>query len=134
MVASKKNMNKKIIQTESAPAAIGPYSQAVAAAEMVFTAGQIPVDPATGKMIAGGITEQTRQVLQNLEAVLTASGAALESVIKTTVYLQDMTEFAAMNQVYAEFFTQNPPARSTVEVAGLPLLARVEIEAIALRQ
>ena len=127
-------MKRKIIQTDNAPGAIGPYSQGTKNGEMVFTAGQIPVDPGTGNIVEGGIAEQTRQVLQNLEAVLLAGGAELDSVMKTTVFLQDMTEFTAMNEIYAEFFTKNPPARSTIEVAALPLAARVEIEAIAMKK
>ncbi len=125
-------MNRKTIETDTAPGAIGPYSQGTVSGALVFTAGQIPIDPDTGNIVEGGIAEQTRQVLQNLEAVLIAGGATLESVMKTTVFLQDMTEFPAMNEVYAEFFPNKPPARSTVEVAALPLSARVEIEAIAL--
>jgi 2-iminobutanoate/2-iminopropanoate deaminase len=99
---------------------------------MVFTAGQIPLDPATGKMVAGDIQDQTRQSLKNLQAVLEAAGAGMDSVMKTTVFLQDMGEFKLMNEIYAEFFPDNPPARSAVEVAALPLGARVEIEAIGL--
>jgi len=127
-----KKMKRKIIHTDNAPAAVGPYSQAVKSKEMVFTAGQIPLDPATGKLAAGGIEEQTRQALTNLKAVLKAAGSGMNAVMKTTVFLLDMGEFAAMNAVYAEFFSKNPPARSAVQVAALPLGARVEIEAIAL--
>ncbi len=125
-------MIRKLVQTDNAPAAVGPYSQGTKTEELLFTAGQIPLDPATGSMVGDGIQEQTRQVLQNLQAVLEAGGASLDSVMKCTVFLQDMGEFAAMNEVYAEFFSENPPARSAVEVAALPLGARVEIEAIAL--
>jgi len=125
-------MIRKLIQTDKAPAAVGPYSQGTKTEELLFTAGQIPLDPATGSMVEGGIQEQTRQVLQNLQAVLEAGGANLDSVMKCTVFLQDMGEFAAMNEMYTEFFPENPPARSAVEVAALPLGARVEIEAIAL--
>jgi len=124
-------MKKSIIHTEKAPAAVGPYSQATRAGELVYTAGQIPLDPATGKMVEGGIEAQTRRALENLQAVLEAAGAGLDSVLKTTVFLQDMGEFAAMNGIYAEFFPENPPARSAVQVAALPLGARVEIEAVA---
>ncbi len=124
-------MKKTIIHTEKAPAAVGPYSQANRAGELVYTAGQIPLDPATGKMVEGGIEAQTRRALENLQAVLEAAGAGLDSVLKTTVFLHDMGEFAAMNGVYAEFFPENPPARSAVQVAALPLGARVEIEAVA---
>jgi len=123
---------KKIISTDNAPAAIGPYSQAVAANGFVFLSGQIPLDPASGQLIAGGIREQTRRVLENLKAVLTASGSSLGQVVKTTVYLKDMGEFAAMNEVYSEYFTDQPPARATVEAARLPKDVRVEIDCIAI--
>jgi len=122
---------KEIIQTASAPQAIGPYSQAVKINGFVFASGQIPIDPATGEFVAGGIEEQTEQVLKNLSAVLEAAGSGLGSVIKTTVFLADMQEFTAMNGVYGKFFGQEPPARATVEAARLPRDARVEIEAIA---
>lgn len=125
-------MKRKVVQTDKAPAAVGPYSQATKTGKLVFTAGQIPLDPATGKVVEGGIQEQTRQALTNLQAVLEAAGAGLDSAMKTTVFLQDMGEFAAMNAVYKEFFPSEPPARSAVEVAALPLGVRVEIEAIAL--
>ncbi len=127
-------MKKSIIHTENAPAAVGPYSQGTRTGQFVYTAGQIPLDSATGKMVEGGIEAQTRQSLTNLKAVLEAGGASLDSVMKTTVFLLDMGEFAAMNGVYAEFFGENPPARSAVQVAALPLGARVEIEAVALRK
>jgi 2-iminobutanoate/2-iminopropanoate deaminase len=123
---------KQIIKTEGAPGAIGPYSQAVRAGGFIFLSGQIPTDPQTGTFVAGGIAEQTEQVLKNLAAVLEAAGASLASVVKTTVFLVDMNDFTAMNEVYARFFTENPPARATVEAARLPRDARVEIEAIAL--
>jgi len=125
-------MTRQIVQTDNAPGAVGPYSQANKNDNMVFTAGQLPLDPATGSFVEGGIQEQTRQVLKNLRAVLEAAGAGLDTVMKTTVFLQDMGEFASMNEIYAEFFAENPPARSTIEVAALPMGARVEIEAIAL--
>lgn len=125
-------MPKEIISTKHAPAAVGPYSQAVRAGNMVFTAGQIALDPATGKMLEDDITVQTEQVLKNLTAVLKAAGTCLDNVVKCTVFLQDMGEFAAMNAVYGQFFSENPPARSAVQAAALPLGARVEIEAIAL--
>jgi 2-iminobutanoate/2-iminopropanoate deaminase len=120
------------IQTENAPAAIGPYSQAIKAGGFVFASGQIPTDPQTGQFVAGGIAEQTEQVLKNLRAVLEAAGSSLDQVVKTTVFLADMKEFSAMNEVYARFFPEPPPARATVAVAGLPRDARVEIEVVAL--
>ena len=123
---------KQIIKTEDAPKAIGPYSQAVAAGGFVFASGQIPTDPATGQCVEGGITEQTEQVLRNLSKVLEAAGTGLERVLKTTVFLADMNDFAAMNETYGKFFGENPPARSTVEAARLPRDARVEIDVIAL--
>jgi 2-iminobutanoate/2-iminopropanoate deaminase len=123
---------KEIIQTGHAPQAIGPYSQAVKANGLIFASGQIPIDPQTGQFVAGGITEQTEQVLKNLEAVLEAAGSGLANVVKTTVFLIDMQEFTAMNEVYGRFFKEQPPARATVEAARLPRDARVEIEAIAL--
>lgn len=121
------------IRTDSAPAAIGPYSQAQAIDGLVFCSGQVPLDPRTMKLVDGGIEAQTRQVFCNIQAVLEAAGVTLGHVVKTTVFLQDMTEFAAMNAVYAECFGSHAPARSTVEVARLPLGARVEIECIAAR-
>jgi len=124
-------MSKTIIQTEHAPAAIGPYSQAVRVGQFVYTAGQIPLDPATGSMVENDITIQTERALRNLQAVLAAAGGGLQNVVKTTVFLQDMAEFAAMNAVYAQFFRENPPARSAVQAAALPLGSRVEIEAVA---
>jgi len=120
------------IQTEHAPGAIGPYSQAIKAGDFVFASGQIPIDPQTGEFVAGGIREQTERVLKNLAAVLEAAGTGLDQVVKTTVFLADMGEFAAMNEVYGKFFTDVPPARATVAAASLPRGARVEIEAIAL--
>jgi len=120
------------IQTEDAPTAIGPYSQAIKAGGFVFVSGQIPIDPQTGQFVAGGITEQTERVLRNVSAVLEAAGSGLDQVVKTTVFLADMKEFAAMNEVYGRFFIGAPPARATVAAAGLPRDARVEIEAIAL--
>ncbi|MEJ5241841.1 MAG: RidA family protein [Anaerolineales bacterium] len=123
---------KKIIHTEKAPKAIGPYSQAVQIANLIFTAGQIGLDPQTGELVGTDIESQTRQVLTNLKHILEAAGSSLSHVVKTTVFLQDMSEFPRMNAVYAEFFPENPPARSTVAVAALPKGARVEIEAVAL--
>jgi 2-iminobutanoate/2-iminopropanoate deaminase len=122
---------KKTIATDKAPKALGPYSVAVSTGHLVFTAGQLGLDPATNKLAEGGIQAQTRQALTNIKAVLEAAGTGLDKVIKTTVFLQDMGEFQAMNAVYAQFFPEEPPARSTVEVAALPLGARVEIEAVA---
>jgi 2-iminobutanoate/2-iminopropanoate deaminase len=123
---------KQIIHTADAPKAIGPYSQAVKTNGLVFASGQIPIDPATGQFVPGGIEEQTEQVLKNLTAVLEAAGSGLSRVIKTTVFLADMQEFGAMNEVYGKFFGEEPPARATVEASRLPRDARVEIEAIAL--
>jgi 2-iminobutanoate/2-iminopropanoate deaminase len=120
------------IQTEHAPSAIGPYSQAIKAGDFVFASGQIPIEPQTGEFVAGGIREQTERVMKNLAAVLEAAGTGLDQVVKTTVFLADMGDFAAMNEVYGSFFTNVPPARATVAAAGLPRDARVEIEVIAL--
>ena len=122
---------KDIIATDRAPQAIGPYSQAVCAGSLVFASGQIPINPATGEFVAGGIAEQTEQVLRNLTAVFEAAGLSLNQVVKTTVFLVDMDDFTAMNEVYGRFFGQQPPARATVQAARLPRDARVEIEAIA---
>ena len=122
---------KQIIATDRAPRAIGPYSQAVRVGNLVFASGQIPIDPNTGEFVPGGITEQTEQVLRNLTAVFEAAGLGLSKVIKTTVFLADMNDFTAMNEVYGRFFAEQPPARATVQAAGLPRDARVEIEAIA---
>jgi 2-iminobutanoate/2-iminopropanoate deaminase len=123
---------KKIIFTDKAPKAIGPYSQAIRTELMVFTAGQVGLDPATGELVQGGIEAETRQVLTNLKHVLEASDSGLNYVVKTTVFLKDMNDFAKMNAIYAEFFSQNPPARSTIAAAALPKNALVEIEVIAL--
>jgi 2-iminobutanoate/2-iminopropanoate deaminase len=120
------------ISAESAPKAIGPYSQAVRTRDLLFLSGQIALDPASGQLIAGDIREQTERVLKNLQEVLEAADSALERVVKTTVYLKDMNDFPAMNEVYGRFFTADPPARSTVEVARLPRDARVEIDVIAI--
>jgi 2-iminobutanoate/2-iminopropanoate deaminase len=122
---------KKIVITEKAPKAIGPYSQAICIEDLVFTAGQVGLDPATMELVEGGIEAQTRQVLTNLSHVLEAADSGLNFVIKTTVFLKDMADFAAMNVIYAEFFPGKPPARSTVQVAGLPKGALVEIECVA---
>ena len=124
---------KTRIQTDHAPAALGPYSQAIVTGNMVYTAGQTPIDPATGKLIDGTIEEQTHRVLQNIKSVLEAAGSSLAKVVKTTVFLTLMSDFAAMNGVYAQYFnTDAPPARSTIQVAGLPLGAMIEIETVAI--
>lgn len=123
---------KQVISTEKAPSAIGPYSQAIRIGNLVFCSGQIPIDPETGEFVSGGIKEQTEQVLKNLTAVLESAGATLQNVVKTTVFLADMNDFAAMNEVYAKFFSDNKPARSTVQAARLPRDAKVEIECIAI--
>ena len=123
---------KEVIQTSNAPQAIGPYSQAIKVNGMVFASGQIPLDPKTQQIIEGDISKQTERVLQNLEGVLVAAGSGLDRVIKTTVYLADISEFPKMNEVYGRFFSENRPARSTVGVARLPRDARVEIDVIAL--
>jgi len=123
---------KRIVRTAEAPQAIGPYSQAVAAGGLVFASGQIPIDPATGRFVEGGVREQTAQVLRNVSKVLEAAGTGLDRVVRTTVFLADMEDFAAMNEVYGEFFAADPPARSTVQAARLPRDARVEIDVIAL--
>jgi 2-iminobutanoate/2-iminopropanoate deaminase len=125
-------MARSVVATNEAPQAIGPYSQAIAIDNLVFCSGQIPLRP-DGTVLEGDIAAQARQVLTNLRAVLEAAGSSLDQVLKTTVFLADMNEFAAMNAVYSEFFTGEPPARSTVQVARLPRDVRVEIEAIALR-
>jgi 2-iminobutanoate/2-iminopropanoate deaminase len=125
---------REAVATDKAPKAIGPYSQGIKAGDFVFTAGQAGVDPATGKLVEGGIAGQTRQVLKNIQAILEAAGASLDRVVKCGVFLADMADFQAMNAVYAEFFPPdtNPPARTTVQAAKLPLGALVEIDAIAL--
>ena len=129
-------MQRNIVRTPEAPAAIGPYSQAVVVnvgfKQMVFCSGQIALDPATGEMIEGGVADQTRRVLDNLRAVLASTGARFSDVVKTTIFLQSMDDFATVNAVYAERFVHDPPARSTVQVAKLPKGALVEIEAIAI--
>jgi 2-iminobutanoate/2-iminopropanoate deaminase len=124
-------MSRKVLATPQAPAAVGPYSQGVAAAGLVFTAGQIGLDPATGKFVPGGVVEQARRALDNARAVVEAGGATLADVVKVTVFLADMGDFAAFNEVYREFFTADYPARSAVGVAALPVGALVEVEMIA---
>lgn len=122
---------RKVVRTEDAPAAIGPYSQGILCGGFLFCSGQIPLDPATAKMVDGGIEAQTERALRNLEAVLAAGGSSLAAVVKTTVYLADLGDFPAMNGVYGRFFPSDPPARATVQAAKLPAGARVEIDAIA---
>ena len=122
---------RRVIRTERAPAAIGPYSQAIAAEVWLWCSGQVALDPATGQLVGADVAAQTERALQNLQGVLEKAGASLADVVRCTVYLRDMADFAAMNAVYARFFTSEPPARSTVAVAGLPKDARVEIDAIA---
>jgi 2-iminobutanoate/2-iminopropanoate deaminase len=124
-------MHKEVIATEKAPAAVGPYSQAIRLGNLIFTAGQLGLVPGTKDLAGADIASQTHQALQNVKAVLEAAGSCLEHAVKTTVFLLDMGEFGAMNQVYGEFFTKDPPARSTVQVAALPLGGRVEIEVVA---
>ena len=123
---------RKPITTDKAPQAIGPYSQAIAAGQLLFLSGQIPLDPAIGKLVDGGITEQTHRVMSNLRAVLTAAGASFDNVVRTTIFLADMNDFAAVNEVYGSYFENPAPARACVQVAELPMKARVEIDAIAL--
>lgn len=123
---------KHIVTSEQAPKAIGPYSIAVKANGFVFTSGQLGIDPTTGALVEGGVEAETRQALLNLKAVLEAAGSGLDQVVKTTVFLRDMNDFSRMNAVYAQFFTQDPPARSAVQVAALPRAGAVEIESIAL--
>jgi len=124
------NDEKEVIVTDKAPKAIGPYSAGIRSGNMVFTAGQLGIDPATGNLVPGGVEAETRQALQNLKNILESGGSSLAQVIKTTVFLRDMHDFSRMNSVYGEFFLENPPARSTVQVAALPKDAAVEIEAI----
>jgi 2-iminobutanoate/2-iminopropanoate deaminase len=125
-------MKKEIIDTENAPAAIGPYSQAVKARGFLFVSGQIPIVPETGGVVAGDIRDEARQVLENLKNIIAAAGSSMESVVKTTIYLTDMGDFSQVNEVYGEYFTESLPARATVEVAGLPRGVNVEIDAVAL--
>ncbi|HEY5460696.1 MAG TPA: RidA family protein [Deferrimonas sp.] len=124
-------MKREVVRTAGAPAAIGPYSQAVRAGGLLFCSGQIPLDPSTGNLVNGGIEAQAERVLSNLEAVLIAGGETLRSVVKTTVYLVDLGDFPAMNGIYGKFFPEDPPARVTVQVVKLPAGARVEIDAVA---
>ncbi len=124
-------MEKQVVQTDAAPAAIGPYSQAVRSGELLLLSGQIPLDPATGALVGGSIEEETRRVMDNLGAVLAAAGCSFADVLKTTIYLTDLGNFAAVNGVYGGYMGDKPPARATVQVAALPKGARVEIDAIA---
>lgn len=124
---------KEIVRTDRAPSAIGPYSQGISLGDLIFTSGQIPIDPATGQLAAGDIRAAARQSMENVRAILEAAGSALEKVIKTTVYVKDLNDFAAVNEVYGSYFEKDPPARSCVQVAKLPMDALVEIEAIALK-
>jgi 2-iminobutanoate/2-iminopropanoate deaminase len=126
-------MKRQIVATDAAPKAVGPYSQAVWAGDYLFCAGQIPLDPATGNVVAGGITEQATRVMENIRGLLKSQGLDFGNVVKSTVFLSDMNNFGAMNEVYAKYFAQEPPARSTVQVARLPKDALVEIEVIAAR-
>jgi 2-iminobutanoate/2-iminopropanoate deaminase len=125
-------MVREIISTENAPGAIGPYSQAVKTGNLIFVSGQIPIDPTTGEFVSDEIEKQTEQVLQNLSAILEAAGSSLNNVVKTTVFLADMDDFSAMNEIYGRYFSEHKPARATVEAARLPRDSRVEIECIAL--
>ena len=125
-------MNKEIVTTRNAPGAIGPYSQAIKAGGLVFCSGQIPIDPQTGEFVSDVVSEQTDQVLHNLGQVLKAAGTSLDNVVKTTVFLADMNDFAEMNEVYGRFFSENKPARATVQAARLPRDAKVEIDCIAI--
>ena len=124
---------KKVISTENAPKAVGPYSQAVWAGDLLFVSGQLPIDPQTGKFVSDDVKEQTRQVFDNIGAILQSAGLGYENIVKATVYLVDMNDFAAMNEVYASFFARDFPARAAFQVVKLPLGAKVEIEAIAVK-
>lgn len=124
-------MVKISIRTERAPPAIGPYSQGIKAGQLIFTSGQLPMDPTTEKLVNGGIDEQTQRVLENMKAVLESAGASMKDVVKVTVFLKNMGDFASMNQIYSKYFSEDPPARSCVQVARLPKDVKVEIEAIA---
>ncbi|MGD0458098.1 MAG: RidA family protein [Terriglobia bacterium] len=124
-------MSKDVISTSKAPAALGPYSQAIRCGDLIFVSGQIPIDPATSQVVGDDVAAQTERVLKNLAAILEAAGASLGQVLKTTVYLRDLNDFGKMNEVYARFFSEQPPARATVQVARLPRDVSVEIEAVA---
>lgn len=131
--ASAQSLSKEIIATKAAPAAIGPYSQAIKSGQALYLSGQIAIDPQTGELVAGGVEEQGRRVLENLKAVLAANGMTLDDVVSTTVYVKDLNDFAKLNAVYAQYFQQKPPARSTVQVARLPKDSLLEISAIAIK-
>lgn len=124
-------MDKKVISTKAAPAAIGPYSQAVAAGGLLFCSGQVPFDPETGELVSGSIAEETQRCMRNLEAVLAEAGTSLNQIVKTTIYVTDMNDFAEVNEAYGSFFDDEPPARATVGVTALPKGARVEIDCVA---
>ncbi len=125
-------LEKEVIISEKAPKAIGPYSVGIRAGNLIFTAGQVGIDPSVGEIVAGGIEAETHQVIRNLQQILESAGSSLNMVVKTTVFLRDMGDFSRMNAIYGEYFTKNPPARSTVQVAALPKGAAIEIEAIAI--
>jgi 2-iminobutanoate/2-iminopropanoate deaminase len=127
-----RDMTKKVIQTEKAPKAIGPYSQAIQAGNFLFLSGQIPLDPKTGELVKGDIRKQTQQVLENIKGILVSQGLGMENVVKVTIFLKDIANFNQVNEVYATYFPSSPPARSTVEVAKLPRDAEIEIEALAI--
>jgi 2-iminobutanoate/2-iminopropanoate deaminase len=127
-----KTMKKKVVQTEKAPAAIGPYSQAIQVENLIFLSGQIPADPMTGKLVEGGIRQQTQQVLENIKGILESKKLGMEDVVKVTIFLREMENFNIVNEVYATYFPSSPPARSTIGVANLPRNAEIEMEAIAL--
>lgn len=124
-------MAREIVQTENAPGAIGPYSQAMKVGNLVYTAGQIPLDPATGQLVEGDVTAQSERVMQNVAAILEAAGSSMDNIVKTTCFLTDLANFAAFNDVYAKHMGDNRPARSTIQVAGLPAGAQVEVEVVA---
>ena len=124
---------KEVIQTDLAPKAVGPYSQAIMTKDMIYTSGQIPIDPKAGKIVAETIEAQTEQVMNNLKAVLATAGVGMDRIVKTTCYLADINDFAAFNGVYAQYFLENPPARSCFQVAALPMGAKVEVEVVAVR-
>ncbi len=127
-------MEKKVVYTEKAPKPIGPYSQAIIVGDFIFTSGQIPIDPKTNQIVQGDIKEQTRQVLENLKAVLEEAGATLDDVVKVTIYMKDLGEFTQMNDVYSQYFKNSPPARTTVEVSRLPRDVKIEIDLIAVKK